>query len=146
MFGLKKPSLALRIGWGKLIGFSLGGIGFLMLPLFVTDIDMPFRIGVLFWYATMGVIIGFGGIYTSHPIINLRLPWWWRGTIYGVWFNLLLMLFTYDKLAKIMLDFFGSASIFASPWWIVVEGAVVGFVMDGVLTAIAGEGSEIVDS
>lgn len=145
MFGLTKPSLTLRIGLGKLLGLIIGIAGFIALGWVLPEQDMMFRIGVLFWYTTLGAMIGLGGIYNQNPIFAMRLPWWLRGAIFGAWFNLLLMLFVYEELTRIMTTFFGPDSMFTSAWWIVVEGAIIGFVLDGILTTIAGDGPQSVD-
>ncbi len=145
MFGYKKPSITIRIAWGKFLGFLLGLTGILIIPKYVPDAGMTFTIGVLLWYTTLGAIIGLAGIYIRQPVINIGLPWWFRGTLFGSWFNMLLVLFAYDRLEQIMVSYFGETSMFTSPWWFVLEGAIVGFVMDGLLTAIGGEGPQAVD-
>lgn len=63
---LTKPSLTLRIGIGKAVGFLIGLSGFVLLPLLAPDAGWMIRWGILLWYTTLGAIIGwlatrFGG-------------------------------------------------------------------------------------
>lgn len=136
-----KPSMMTRIVVGKLTGFLLGVAGFFMLPAFGVD-DMKIRIGVLFWYAAIGAFIALAGVFTRHPMLKMKMPWWCMGPLIGAWMNFLLIMFAWDVFAPWMAngDFWG----FTSPWWIVVEGAVVGLVISGLATLFGGAGPETV--
>lgn len=146
MFGYSKPSITLRIAWGKILGLLVGIIGFFAFPYFWPDAELTFRIGFLFWYLILGAMIGLTGIYTSNPVLNIKISWWMRGLSVGAWFNFVLLMFTYDEISQIMLSNFGSNSILSSPWWLVAEGAIFGLILDFVLTKIAGEGYQTVVS
>ncbi len=146
MFGLTKPSLTLRIVWGKIIGLMMGGIGFTTIPYFLPDADILLRLGVLFWYSTLGAVIGIAGVYTWHPILKFKIGWWWRGMLFGSWFNFVLMLFIYDKIEKMLDVIISTDSALHSPWLIVVEGALFGLIIDWLLTKIAGEGRATVET
>lgn len=140
----EKPSLMLRIAIGKGIGFIIGALGFFMVPLFVPEIDLMFRLGLLFWYATFGAVIGIFGVFTHHPVLHLPMPWWFRSLWVGGWLNFVLMLFTYDRLAVILQGIFGEASALASPWMLVLEGMLVGLLIGFLATRYGGEGKETV--
>ncbi len=146
MFGLTKPSLTLRIIWGKLLGLIIGAAGFIMIPYFAPGTDFLMQIGILLWYSSIGAIIGIAGVYSWHPILRMKVSWWWRGMLFGAWFNFLLLLFGYEKMEKIFVAYFGNDSVWSSPWWIIVEGAIVGFFLDWILTKIAGDGPKTVES
>ena len=135
MFG--KPSLLTRITVAKLAGFALGIYGFIALPSFGVD-DMKLRLGVLFWYVSIGAFIAMAGVMTYHPMLKLRMPWWFIGPWIGAWMNFILILFAWDTIAPLMAEanFWG----LTSPWWGVVEGAVVGLVLAGLATLFGGEG------
>lgn len=138
---LTKPSLTLRIGLGKLFGLAIGLAGFLLLPLFAPDTSVMFRLGILFWYTTLGAIIGIFGVYSEHPILGLPTPWWIRATAIGAWMNLVLTMLAYDKLNSIMSGLANiGISAELSPFWFVAEGAVVGFILGWLITKLAGEG------
>ena len=71
----EKPSLVTRVAVGKGIGLVIGLAGFLMLPMFVPEVDWLPRWGLLFWYITFGAIIGMAGVFTWHPVLKIRMPW-----------------------------------------------------------------------
>ena len=139
MFG--KPSLFTRIAVAKLVGFAIGIVGFFIMPAFGID-DMKLRLGVLFWYVTVGAFIGMAGVMTFHPILKVKMPWWFIGPWLGAWMNFLLILFAWDVFAPIMAE--NSFMGLTSPWWGVAEGAVVGLLIAGLATLFGGEGPEIV--
>lgn len=138
---LTKPSLSLRIGLGKLFGLAIGLAAFLLLPLLAPETSMMFRWGILFWYTTLGAIIGVFGVYSEHPILGIPLPWWLRATAIGAWMNLVLTMLVYEELNSIMATL-GNIGMSAdlSPFWFVAEGAIVGFILGLLITKLAGEG------
>ncbi len=132
-----KPSLLTRITVGKTVGFLLGVAGFFAAPAFGID-DMKMRIAILFWYTAIGAFIGLAGVFTRHPLLKINMSWWFMGPMIGAWMNLLLVLFAWDVFAPLMAggDFWG----LTSPWWAVLEGAVVGLLIGGLATLFGGEG------
>jgi len=132
-----------RIVVGKFVGFLFGLIGFVCLPYFWPEAPMMFRIAVLFWYIMFGATVAIFGLMTEFPIIKIKMPWWFITVYVGAWLDLILMLFIYDTLEVIMADFFGATSIFSSPWWLVVEGAVVGWLVGFCTKNIAVKVSEV---
>lgn len=142
----KKDSLMTRIAIGKLIGLIVGIIGFVMLPHYVADVSLAFRFGILFWYATLGAIIGVFGVFTWHPILKVLLPWYIRSTFIGGWMNFVLTLVAYDELAIIMQSIFGNDGIISSPFWFILEGVIIGGIIGFFATKFGGEGAEIVDT
>ena len=85
MFG--NPSLITRIAVGKIIGFAFGLVGLIFLPHFLPDIGWMPRLGILFWYTTVGAMIGVFGVVTWHPVFRLPMPWWFRAPVLGGWMN-----------------------------------------------------------
>lgn len=142
MFG--KPSLVTRIAIGKIVGFSFGLAGFLMLPYILPEAGTMLRWGVLLWYTTLGAIIAIFGVFTWHPVLRLPLPWWVRAPCMGAWMNFVLTLLIHDRLRQFGQSMFGAESLFASPFWFVAEGAVVGLIIGYAATSIGGEGPETV--
>ena len=140
LFG--NPSLLTRIAIGKGVGFILGLIGFFLLPSFWPEAGMHFRIGVLFWYVTVGAIIGVFGVLTWHPIFKMPFPWWVRAPIIGAWLNLQLILIAWPQMQAMISAVFGSDGMIVSPYWGVLEGAVVGLLMGFLCTRFGGEGLE----
>ena len=143
MFG--KPSLITRIAVGKLIGFTVGLIGFICLPYFYPEAGWLLRWGLLFWYTTLGAIIGVFGVFTWHPILKLPMPWWFRAPLLGVWMNFVLVFFAYDDMHKVLLAMFGEGGFFTSPFWFTLEGGLVGLLMGFAATRLGGEGAETLE-
>jgi hypothetical protein len=145
---LKPPSLTLRIGLGKLIGFVIGALGFVFLPFIAPESSMMLRMGFLLWYTTLGAIIGVFGVYNHHPVINLPLPWWVRAPLIAGWMNFVLVLFAYDQFAYLMqaVTVWGSTlgmGTLTSPYWFIGEGVLIGLLMGWACTRIGGEGREL---
>ena len=142
MFG--KPSLVTRIAVGKLIGFSIGLIGLVTIPLLWPDSSWMERLAFLFWYTTVGAFVGFAGVFTWHPVLRMPMPWWFGAPLIGAWMNFVLTLFIYDRLAVMMHDLFGAQGPLLSPWWFVAEGALVGLLIGYFATRYGGEGAQTV--
>jgi len=136
------PSLMTRIAVGKTVGLAIGLIGFLTLPYFWADAGWLLRWGVLLWYTTLGAIIGMFGVYTRHPLLKLPMPWWLRAPFLGAWMNFVLVFFVYDTFQAMLGSMFGAESWLASPFWFVLEGALVGLIIGYVATRVGGEGPE----
>lgn len=143
---LKKPSLTTRVGVGKLAGFIVGLSAFVFLPFFVPETSPMLRWAFLFWYTTLGAVIGVYGVFSFHPVLDLPFPWWIRATVIGAWFNLVLLLFIYDQMTFLMASIAAPFSGFlTSPLWFVVEGGIVGLLIGWVCTWAGGEGPETVN-
>lgn len=140
MFG--NPSLVTRIAIGKTVGFAFGLIGFIAIPYFWPEASLLLRTGVLFWYTTLGAIIGVFGVFTYHPVLRLPLPWWFRAPLIGAWMNFVLTFFAYDAMQTLITAIFGYNGMVSSPFWFVAEGAVVGFIMGFLATYFGGEGRD----
>ena len=135
-----KPSLITRIAIGKAIGLLFGLIGFFLLPSIWPEADMLIRWGVLLWYVTFGAIIGMAGVIIYHPVVKLPLPWWLQSPLLGAWLNLVLTFFAYDKLHAMLVSMLGADSSLTSPFWIVLEGAIIGLIIGYFATRFGGEG------
>ncbi len=140
----ENPSLLTRIIIGKSIGFLIGLCGFISLPYVMPEAGMMLRFGILFWYTTLGLIIAIFGVFNWHPILKIPMPWWFRASFMGGWMNFVLVLFAYDIMAEFLAAAFGPQGLLASPFWFVVEGAIVGLVIGFFATRYGGEGPETV--
>ena len=139
-----KPSLFTRIVIGKAVGFVIGLCGFGSFELFMPEADWMLRWGVLFWYTTLGAIIGVFGVLNWHPVLKLPMPWWIRAPLLGAWMNFVLTFFAYDLMEAVLVELFSQSDVLTSPYWFVLEGAVVGFVIGYFATRFGGEGIETV--
>jgi len=136
-----KPSLTTRVAVGKLIGSVFGLAGLILLPLFIPEASWKLRIGILLWYSTVGAMIGLIGVFTTHPVLHLPLPWWARAPIVGAWMNFVLSLFAYDIFKTMFATWPGTGSPF---FWLTLEGAIVGLVIGYLATRLGGEGKATV--
>lgn len=139
-----RPSLFNRIAIGKLTGFLFGLMGYAILAISLPEAPEMLRWGVLFWYTTLGAIIGVFGMFTWHPVLKMPLPWWVRGPLIGAWMNFVLVLVSYDTFAHLIRVMFGEDGMFISPFWISLEGAVVGLVIGFCATSLGGEGRAVI--
>jgi hypothetical protein len=116
-----------RIGVGKLTGFAVGLLGFIFLPFFWPAADLYARFGILFWYTTVGAVVGAFGVVTSlRPWVDTTLVWWVRDILVGAWMNFVLTLFAHDMMRAVLAAVFGQHGTLQSPYWFVLEGALVG--------------------
>jgi len=129
-----------RVGTAKMIGLVIGLAGFLMVPSIWPSESMWLRVGLLLWYTTFGAVIGIFGLIDEHPLFKFRMHFWFRGPVFGAWLNLVLAFLMHDKLMVLMPQLEGALGGFQSPFWIVPEGAVLGLLIDGIATRVAGEG------
>lgn len=141
---IEKPSLVIRVAVGKGVGLVVGLLGFGSFEFFMPDADWMLRWGVLFWYTTLGAIIGVFGIFNRHPVLRLPFPWWIRAPLIGAWMNFVLTFFAYDLMQAVLAELFTSSAVMTSPLWFVLEGAVVGFIIGYFATRFGGEGKETV--
>ena len=137
---ISQNKLTYRIGAGKALGLIIGLLAFVSVPHFLSEVPITFRWGLLLWYTTLGAIIGVFGIYAHHPVLSINLPWWVRGPVIGAWMNFLVTLFLFEEMSAMVAAFMGEYSRYASPYLMVLEGAVVGLFLDFVLTRLFGDG------
>jgi len=142
MFG--NPSLITRIAIGKVLGFIIGLAALVLLPHFLPDAGWMPRLGLLFWYTTVGAVIGMAGVMTWHPVLRLPMPWWVRAPVLGAWMNFVLVFFADDLMVEMLVSIFGENGTLQSPFWFVAEGAVIGLFIGYFATKFGGEGPETV--
>ena len=141
----KTPSLTTRIAIGKAIGLIIGLIGFITMPYFWPEVSLMARWGILLWYTTLGAIIGVYGVFTWHPILKLPMPWWFRAPLIGGWMNFVLTFFAFDMMNSMLTSMFGADGLFSSPFWFILEGAIIGLFIGYLATRFGGEGIETID-
>jgi hypothetical protein len=74
------------------------------------------------------------------------MPWWFRAPLIGGWMNFVLTFFAYDELQRLIEYNFGADGVISSPFWVAVEGMLVGLLIGYFATRFGGEGKEIVDT
>lgn len=136
-----KKSITSRVGIGKTIGFLVGALVFFWIPGVGIDMSMEFRIGMWLFYIMMGAFIGVFGTMTKHTVLNFRMPFWFRGAWIGMSMHLLLVLLAYDEINMFLeLDMMKSMG-FVSPYWALLDGVILGILMDWAATKWGGEGN-----
>lgn len=125
--------LVKRVGVCKLAGLTAGLSGFLF---FSVESVAHARLlwGITVWYTTLGALIGLAGFYERVPLLEFRISPWVRGAWCGAWMGLALCLVAYEGLSELIQTTMLSASV----WWVVAEMAIVGSLLDGVVTATLG--------
>lgn len=131
-----------RLAVGKGIGLVIGIGGLGMVPAFMPGADPWLIWAILFWYPTIGAVIGFAGVLTAHPL-GFPMPWFVRGAAIGTWMNFVLVLFAHEPMRAFLEVWFGAGSWLASPFLFVPEGAAVGLVIDYLATRYGGEGPDL---
>ena len=129
-----------RVGTAKSVGFGIGLLAFFLVPVVWPGESMWLRFGVLMWYTTFGVMIGVLGVFDHHPLLKFRMSFWFRGLVFGAWFNFILAVLMHEKFTVLLAEMGGIMANFDNPFWIVAEGAVIGLLIDGIATKVAGEG------
>lgn len=136
-------SLTGRIVLGKAIGFTIGLLAMLILPFMDIPILSTFGIGTLLMFTMMGAMIGFVGIYTRHPLIDMQLPWWLRSSAIGFAFMLMYVLLAYDTIEVVMQSSLVTWTGLESPYWALIDGIIYGLLMGYITTKFAGEGENL---
>lgn len=133
-----KSSISNRIIVGKSLGFVLGGLAFFFLTRLNIPISTEFMLGLWFFYIILGAVIGLMGSMTHHPIFKFRMRAGFRGAIMGMVMHLMLVLLAFDQISQIAV----SINIFNMhcPYWALLDGVIIGCVMDLIVTKYAGEG------
>ena len=126
-----------RVALAKLMGLGLGALGIWILGATVPG-DRLFLWGLLGWTITLGALIGILGFYRSMPFLGIAIPAWLRGSWCGAWLGLLLVLIGYGPLSEFIADVAWLPAVFANPWWVVVEMAFWGAVIDMIVTGAIG--------
>jgi len=131
-----------RVAVSKIIGFIIGGLVLLILPLIPVETTLEFKIGFVLLIMAMSITIGFMGIFTYHPAIpQLRMPWWLRGGSIGLFYFLILILLAKDSLEPFLTLDIVTWTGLTSPYWALIDGMILGMLIGYVTTKICGEGN-----
>jgi len=140
----RPTSLTLRIALGKLFGAAIGGIIFLALPVLSTDIDLALRFGMWGWYILLGAVIGMSGIYTTHPVLKMRMPSLLRGAMIGFGMNLVLGALIFSHMNAAFANYSDFQFSTSMPIiQVAIEGLIWGALIDWLITFYAGDGKDL---
>ncbi len=130
------PPLLAGAAVGKWVAFCMGMAMFFLLPRSVADIDLLDRWAVVFWYTTVGGVVGVSNIVKQEPISGLTIPWWVRAPLLGSWLHLMVVLFAGDGLPDLVLTIHATNGVLISPYWFVLDGLVIGFTVGLISTNV----------
>ena len=129
-----------RVAIGKIVGLILGALIFFGSPALGLELSTHFGLGLWLFYIILGALIGLIGIVDHHPIFKFKMPFWLRGAVMGIFMHLMLVLLCYHQMMAVMeLDLVQSMGI-QSPFWILIDGAILGILIDWTATRHAGDG------
>ena len=136
-----KRSTAGRVAVSKTIGFIVGVLALLVLPLIPVETTLEFKIGFILLIMLMSTFIGLFGVFTKHPLFTgWKFSWWVRGPLVGAVFFLLLVLLAKDELGPFMsLDIVVWTGL-TSPYWAILDGVILGGLIGYITTKVSGEG------
>jgi hypothetical protein len=136
-----KHSLAGRLVVSKSLGAAIGILIVLVLPLIPVETTIEFKIGFVLLVMLMSTFIGLFGVFTHHPLFtNWNFTWWVRGPLVGAIFFLLLVLLAKDELGPFMsLDIVTWTGL-TSPYWAILDGMLLGGLIEYITTKLCGEG------
>ncbi|MCK5460837.1 hypothetical protein KAI58_02540 [Candidatus Gracilibacteria bacterium] len=143
-FHKKNESIVRRLLTAKAVGLFFGLICFFSIPIFWPNETLMFRFGILIWYTVLGLIIGISGVLSHHPYLKFKFPIGFRGFFFGALLSFVFVLLGYEKLEELMFTTqnFSDWGLF-SPFWFVLEGLLLGTIIDIIATKVGGEGKQI---
>ena len=130
------PPLLAGAAAGKWVAFCMGMAMFFLLPDSVADITLLDRWAVVFWYATVGGVVGVSNVVKQEPISGLPVPWWLRAPLLGAWMHLMVVLFAGEGLQNLVLVIHATKGALISPYWFVLDGLLIGFVVGFISTDV----------
>jgi len=141
----KLGTLGKKIFWGKMIGFLLSILGVLSIIVLVEGYQAytKFLYAVLLWYPMLGAMITLSSVMEEYPIFKWKL-YLWRGVLIGAVFNFIFALLAYEKIVSLFEAFLNvelSEGVIISV--VVLEGVLVGLLIDYVTTKKFGEGRKL---
>jgi len=130
-----------RLALWKAIGFTVWLFAFFMIPIVFSNTDLILRLAVMFWYTTLWAIIWVFWVLDKYPILNLKIPYWFRWAWIWAWMNFILTLFIFNKLTLLM-----QWSLFEwySPFWLILEWLLIWFIIDCIITKTVWEGKDLI--
>ncbi len=125
LFAKVSPLIA-GIAVAKWVTFCMGLAMFFLMS--DSGVGLVERWAIVFWYTTLGAIVGMSNAIVRVPIVDLSLPWWIRGPAVSAWMCLMVVLFAGDRVQQLMWFFHVSKGALTSPYWFVGDGLIIGLI------------------
>ncbi|PID83219.1 hypothetical protein CSB11_02655 [Candidatus Campbellbacteria bacterium] len=139
-----KKTLTKRIIVAKAVAFIFAVI---YIATFVTqtnhDLVSKLSLGTLLVCMTMGLVIALAGVFAKHPFLGFQMKWYLRGAFLGTLIIFMFVLLSYDAFKTVIDSPLISWMGIESPYWAVIDGTIMGLIIDFVATKMAGEGREL---
>lgn len=132
--------LMVRSAIAKSLGFVFGIAAFVATREMMPDAPPLMAWGVLALYVTIGGVVGITGQIEEVPLFGLPFPVWARGAVMGAWLTLLVILFSAPILVEAVQSLTFLPQVLQSPWWMIVDGAIAGAIIDVIVTFWVGNG------
>jgi len=130
-----------RIALWKTIGFAVWLVVFFIIPLLIPNASLMLRFAVILWYTTLWAIIWTFWVLDKYPAFNLKISYWFRWVWIWVWMNFILVMFIFDKLTLLMQ---WTCFEWYSPFRIVLEWAIIWFIIDYITTKTIWDGKDLI--
>ena len=119
---------------GKLIAFCFGLTLFFSIPDSASHSNEVMRWVILFWYPTLGGIVGISNAIKRDFIFDL--PWWLRAPILGSWMNFMAVMLSQGDIQGFTVFVQLSSGFLSSPFWFVLDGLIIGTLCGYVSTVV----------
>ena len=136
-------SITGRIAVGLLASLVIGIIVLLIVPIVGYPMFGTFALGTVMMIALMSIMIAFVGQFDRHPVFKFKMHWYLRGPFIGFVFTLMYLLLSYSTWDIIMQSPLISWMGLVSPFWVLIDGMVIGAILAFLETTFAGEGSDL---
>lgn len=135
---MRMTQLYRRAALSKALGLLVGLGAFWLHTRLSPDSGLGLRLGLVVLYLTLGGIVGIVGFVNRVPVFGLPFRPLWRGAAMGAWMGLLGALFGGPELGALIAAVPLMPAILASPFWLVIEAALVGALLDVVVSRATG--------
>lgn len=137
---MKNNTMMKRLVITKGGGFLFGLLGVVLFKTALEiEVDIYLGLGLIVWGTMIGALTGIFGTMTKHPYFGFRLRPFLRGAISGLSITLLVILVAWP----VLLTVFTFVPGVSSPWWMLIDGMVIGAILDILGTKYAGEGKNL---
>ena len=109
---------------GKLLAFCFGLTLFFTIPNSAADSNGVMHWVILFWYPTIGGIVGISNAIKQDFLFDL--PWWLRAPTLGAWMNFMAAMLSQGEVQEFSVIIQLSSGLLSSPFWFVLDGLVIG--------------------
>ena len=127
-----------RIALAKILGVLIGLFAFYMISQHAPNAPEVLPYAFVALYLTVGGMVGAMGYYDAVPIFGFRLHPAVRGGMIGLWLSFVAYLFSWGAIGPAFEGYLGLPPALTHPVWMMIDGALVGALIDCVVSLIYG--------